>query len=102
MLEGLRDLLELVEQPFQGRIVTYPAVQYATEHSIATLNEVCRKVKSNGFQFVIVVTAAAEGIDGDIYENGLSLAFPGFESSQRALLKSDISDKIQAVWQREK
>ncbi len=102
ILEQLRDLLELVEQPFQGRIVTYPAVQYATEHSIATVNEICRKVKSNQFQFVIVATAAAELSAGDFYESDLVLSLSGFESSQRGVVKSEISDKIQAMWQRGK
>ncbi|CAH1194324.1 hypothetical protein PAECIP111892_01579 [Paenibacillus auburnensis] len=102
ILEQLRDLLELIEQPFQGRIVTYPAVQYATEHSVATLNDVCRKVKSNQFQFVIVASAAAELSSGELYESDLVLSLSGFESSQKGLVKSEISDKIQAMWQRGK
>ncbi|MNC38465.1 hypothetical protein D3C75_870710 [compost metagenome] len=102
ILEQLRDLLELVEQPFQGRIVTYPAVQYATQQSMATLNDVCRKVKSNQFQYVIVATTAAQVSHGDLYESDLVLSLSGFEPSQRGLVKSDISDKIQAMWQRGK
>ncbi|MNH33526.1 hypothetical protein D3C79_940490 [compost metagenome] len=102
LLEQLRDLLELVEQPFQGRIVIYPAVQYAAQQSIATLNEICRNVKSNHFQYVIVATIAAEVSHRDIYESDLVLSLSGFDPSQRGLVKSDISDKIQDMWQRAK
>jgi hypothetical protein len=98
-LERLRDLLELVEQPFQGRMVIYPAVQYATEHSIADLNGVCRKVKSNQFQYVIVVTAATELSQEDVFESDLVLSLSEFDPSNKALVKSLISGKILAMWQ---
>src|SRR5690606_8279915 len=34
-LEKLRDLLDLVEKPYRGRVVTYPAFQYLTSADLA-------------------------------------------------------------------
>ncbi|MNF01580.1 hypothetical protein D3C80_2005900 [compost metagenome] len=51
---------------------------------------------------MIVATIAAEVSHRDIYESDLVLSLSGFDPSQRGLVKSDISDKIQDMWQRAK
>lgn len=56
-LEKLRDLLDLVEEPFKGRIVSYPAIQYTNVGTIALLEQVSANLKQSGFRFVVVVTA---------------------------------------------
>jgi 23S rRNA (pseudouridine1915-N3)-methyltransferase len=58
-LEELRDLMDFVEVPFKGRIVTYPAVQYsfADTQMISVVDRLCQQLKSESFKFVILITA---------------------------------------------
>jgi len=57
-LEKLRDLLDLVEKPYRGRVVTYPAFQYLTSADLAAeLDRLCRNLKAAGFRHVIVALA---------------------------------------------
>lgn len=60
-LEYLRDALDLIEIPFKGRIVTYPAMHFisgARQGSYSLLlDEVCEGLKKAGFRFVVIVTA---------------------------------------------
>ncbi|MDQ6418211.1 DUF2487 family protein [Paenibacillus sp. LHD-117] len=61
-LERLRDMLDLVEIPFKGRVVTYPACHYVADgpekdDSIARLVEGLRQ---SGFTYIIVATAKQE------------------------------------------
>jgi 23S rRNA (pseudouridine1915-N3)-methyltransferase len=60
-LEELRDLMDFVEIPFKGRVVTYPAVQYRLDDSqmIAAMDTLCQKLKSDSFKFVILITGDA-------------------------------------------
>lgn len=56
-LEYLRDVMDCVEGPYKGRIVTYPAFHYAEGPAAApAINEVCRKLKGAGFRYVIVIS----------------------------------------------
>lgn len=58
-LEKLRDLMDLVEIPFKGRIVTYPACHYMTDGEAfqSMLGEWCRRLKESGFKYVIIISA---------------------------------------------
>jgi 23S rRNA (pseudouridine1915-N3)-methyltransferase len=59
-LEKLRDLMDHVEIPFKGRVVTYPSVQYRMEEAdpfIYSVNALCLKLKSSQFKHVIVISA---------------------------------------------
>ena len=60
-LENLRDWLELIEKPFYGRVVTYPAYHYArqavegdTQWSI--INQFIEQIKNNGFKYVVIMS----------------------------------------------
>lgn len=99
-LERLRDFMVWVEIPFKGRIVTYPAIQYATEDYKRMINEVCRKVKSFNFQHVVVISADIALQADEIYESDLVLSPSMFPSSQEVEKSSIISRKIQEMWQR--
>jgi hypothetical protein len=56
-LEYLRDVMDCVEGPYKGRIVTYPAFHYAEGPSAAAaVNSVCQKIKGAGFRYVIVIS----------------------------------------------
>lgn len=61
-LERLRDLMDLVEIPFKGRVVTYPACHYVTgDASYAdSINGWCASLKQAGFKYVILITASKE------------------------------------------
>jgi hypothetical protein len=99
-LERLRDFMDLVEIPFKGRIVTYPAIQYGGEGYVDQINEVCRKVKSSGFQYVVVLTADIALQESEIVESDLVLSLPIIGASQEGKMNSDIGMKIQEMWRR--
>lgn len=68
-LEYLRDALDLIEIPFKGRIVTYPAMHFVKDTRQDTegqmLEQVSAGLKNAGFRFVVVVTAKSEQELGD-------------------------------------
>ena len=58
-LENLRDIMDLVEIPYRGRVVTYPACHYysvdpAAQAQIASY---CRSLRGQGFKYIILITA---------------------------------------------
>ncbi|MFC4103705.1 DUF2487 family protein [Paenibacillus xanthanilyticus] len=57
-LERLRDVLDRIEQPFKGRIVTYPSCQYADHGAGAEqVEQICANLKRSGFKYVILTAA---------------------------------------------
>jgi len=58
-LEALRDIMDLVEVPFNGRIVTYPAAHYIGDASSnkQLLEMVCSQLKAYGFKYIILISA---------------------------------------------
>ena len=62
-LEKLRDVIDRVEIPFRGRIVTYPAVQYGREDGLEAVDKLCLSLRESGFRFVIAVSAGLR-LDG--------------------------------------
>ncbi|MGN7413632.1 DUF2487 family protein [Paenibacillus sp. SAF-068] len=56
-LERLRDFLDLVEIPFKGRIMTYPAFHYANPELSMTLNSLSSQLKSSGFKYVVIMSS---------------------------------------------
>ncbi|WP_312148582.1 DUF2487 family protein [Paenibacillus odorifer] len=99
-LERLRNFMDMVEIPFKGRIVTYPAIQYAGEGYVNLINEICQKVKSSGFQHVVVLTADVPLQESQIYESDLVLSLPIIEASHEGKNDSEIRMKIQDMWRR--
>jgi 23S rRNA (pseudouridine1915-N3)-methyltransferase len=61
-LENLRDVMDVIEQPFTGRVVTYPAIQYVYQHTDfpEIVDQIIINLKKGGFSFVILITAATE------------------------------------------
>ena len=47
-LEKLRDVIDRVEIPFRGRIVTYPAVQYGREEGLEAVDRLCCSLREGG------------------------------------------------------
>jgi 23S rRNA (pseudouridine1915-N3)-methyltransferase len=57
-LEELRDVLDLFEIPYKGRVLTYPAYHYVShENGLELLNLVCDQLKAGGFPYVVMVSA---------------------------------------------
>lgn len=101
-LARLRDFMDLVEIPFKGRIITYPAVQYGQGEDLSLLQEICHNVREAGFAYVIVMTADIELIQGQIEGCDLVLTRKGFnEETGGAGIAGQIKDKIQEMWQRD-
>ncbi|WP_169081706.1 DUF2487 family protein [Paenibacillus sp. PL91] len=95
-LERLRDLLDLIEIPFKGRVVTYPAWHYIqdSENFAAHIEQWCASVKQAGFRYVIVVSLNKEfGIDCP----SVDLVFQPTEDGQLPL-QADVSNRIRALW----
>lgn len=59
-LEQLRDVMDWVEQPFKGRMVTYPSFQYGREEISQDVNEICHRVKQSSFSYAVVISAEVE------------------------------------------
>ncbi|MCM3627476.1 YpiF family protein [Paenibacillus glycanilyticus] len=96
-LEQLRDVMDLIEIPFKGRIVTYPAMHYFHEGSEGKLvSRTCRSLKETGFRFVIVISAknqdALECPDADL------IICPNGEGEAPAA--AAVSKAVQALWNR--
>jgi 23S rRNA (pseudouridine1915-N3)-methyltransferase len=99
VLEQLRDLMDLVEIPFKGRVVTYPALQYKAddEKMIAAVNELCLKLKLDTFKYVILITvdealANQEFLASDLFISVNDLSETSNEN--RAIIVS----KVQSLW----
>ncbi len=97
-LEALKDVMDRVEIPFKGRIVTYPAIHFFhPENDDPTyINRICQKIKEAGFKFVVIATAvpaiAAGCWQADAVISPVEL--DGHEG------KEGIANKIAAMWER--
>ncbi|MFC7682041.1 DUF2487 family protein [Paenibacillus sp. GCM10028914] len=98
-LERLRDFMDLVEIPFKGRVVTYPAMQYGGEGMLKSLNDICHNVKSAGFTYVIVMTADIELDQQDIPESALVLSQPRISARGEGPISVTITNLISELWQ---
>ncbi|RUT36065.1 DUF2487 family protein [Paenibacillus zeisoli] len=97
-LERLRDVMDWIEIPFKGRVVTYPAFQYGKEDIRDQINAVCANVKSAGFKYVIVVSADVELDPGIIYESDLVVTPGRFEASEEQSPAAAVMQEIQRLW----
>jgi len=97
-LEKLRDVLDLIEKPFKGRIVTYPTCNYGqwNTETARQIAEICRNLKrAAGFKHVIVAAAFSEPLlikagEADLFIGPDSFgAIPGTES---------VSEAVRQLW----
>jgi 23S rRNA (pseudouridine1915-N3)-methyltransferase len=94
-LERLRDLLELIEHPFTGRIVTYPAFHYASGSAAAAMVEqTVANMRQAGFRYAVVVT-----LSGDLQQPG-SLADLWIMPERDGTIPTaaSVSASVQAMW----
>ncbi|MGG6309560.1 DUF2487 family protein [Paenibacillus macerans] len=100
-LERLRDILDWVELPFKGRVVTYPSFQYGAPSLAGLVNEVCRNVKSGGFVYAIVISADVEWSDDELPDADLIVTPQRFSGLGGAHPAGQVKAKIQQLWQSE-
>lgn len=97
-LERLRDMMDLVEIPYKGRIVTYPSIQYGNSE-MEFINEVCHNVKLSGFAYVIVVSSDVV-IDPQLVDKAdLILTRQALEGGSDVDIQQNVLEKIQMLWQ---
>ncbi|WP_435925286.1 DUF2487 family protein [Paenibacillus sp. DYY-L-2] len=98
-LEKLRDVMDWVEVPFQGRIVTYPSFQYGNKEIASQINEVCHHVKQAGFKFAIVISAEVELDRNSLPQADLVFTPAQFPDADDKSASLQIKSEIQRLWQ---
>lgn len=97
-LEQLRDIMDLVEIPFKGRVLTYPAFHYYNddEGTRQFIRSLCTSLKNNGFKYIILITAnqsiSFQCDEADLWVTPL-------EDGQYPT-QEEISWKIREIWKR--
>ena len=98
-LEQLRDIMDLVEIPFYGRLVTYPALHYYIHNRIemeSHIKAVCQQLKEQGFKHVILISAKRHAyVTCDMADLWIMPEEDGQFPTQEAL-----SEQIMNIWQR--
>lgn len=97
-LERLRDALDPIEAAFKGRTVTYPAVHYSEhpEGLARMVDELCRRLKSQGFVYCVAVAAAPIELDLDEVSLLLSPATP--EEPAADSYRERVKREIETLW----
>ncbi|MDF2963531.1 MAG: hypothetical protein K0S39_5266 [Paenibacillus sp.] len=103
-LEELRDALDCFEIPYKGRVVTYPAFHFVSgEETSGFLKQVCRKLRENGFRYIIVISAKPvlepllAGSEADLH---FTLS-PELLQQSLPEVKQRISDNLQLLWSKQ-
>ncbi len=98
-LEKLRVALELVEIPYHGRVVTYPALHYMSGEAAETARIVCAKLKEAGFRYVLVMTADESAGSWELDSADLVLTVNPDELPEKTQeWKRNVSERIQLLW----
>ncbi|MNO76482.1 hypothetical protein D3C76_675560 [compost metagenome] len=98
-LERLRDMMDLVEVPFKGRVVTYPSFQYGNEEITEFINEICHNVKRSGFKYVIVISADVDLNNTTLNNADLVLIPSALTDFSKGGKQQAVHEKIQGLWQ---
>lgn len=102
-LEHLRDVMDCVEGPYKGRLVTYPAFHYVEGGAAAAaVNSVCRKLKGAGFRYVVLITGHP-AVGAVTFPDADLLLCP--ESTEGTVMNGEqfrqhAAAGIQAMWQK--
>jgi 23S rRNA (pseudouridine1915-N3)-methyltransferase len=102
-LEKLRDALELIEIPYKGRLVTYPALHYIQGTDIAVqINSLSLRLKEAGFVYVIVLTIEPDSQHWE-KETVDEIFFVDMEKWQDEYreMKAAIAEKLQRLWRKD-
>ncbi len=101
-LQRLKDVMDLVEIPFKGRVVTYPAMHFCGEdESFAhAVERTCQNLRAAGFRYVIVITADAAVAAMRFRQPDLSL-FPILGEERADSEANRVRDAVQAMWRQD-
>lgn len=94
-LERLRDLLELVELPYKGRTVTYPAMHYTAEGAGMIARTIAR-LRETGFKHVMVMSLEAP----DEAERAGADLWVHSEADGSLPDAAVVSEAVQRMWRR--
>jgi 23S rRNA (pseudouridine1915-N3)-methyltransferase len=98
-LEKLRDLMDFIEIPYKGRVVTYPALQYKLDEDqmIAAVDTLCHKLKAAQFKYVIIITADDSIAKLEFQANDLLIS-PFMLIADISITQAKIDFEIQRLW----
>lgn len=103
-LERLRDALELIEVPFKGRVITYPAYHFQGLDSGGTassIDELCIRLKQEvGFSYIIIVCVDDDTILETCHHADLILKVEVDETGVKTN-KKEVQAAVQKMWQSE-
>ncbi|OCT12682.1 hypothetical protein A8709_33285 [Paenibacillus pectinilyticus] len=100
VLEQLRDVMEVIEIPYKGRVVTYPALHYITGADVSELVEdIVQRLKKSGFRYIIVLTLHTEAIAWKSPGTDLLIVVDKDQwIVQSDAIKTGISKQVQQLW----
>ncbi|WP_059052546.1 DUF2487 family protein [Paenibacillus senegalimassiliensis] len=98
-LRSLQKLIDMIEIPFRGRVVTYPAIQYGNENLEKNVNDICRNVKSSGFVYSIVVVMQENWLKDAVPDADFILSPRGFSEVEGGTPEEWVKAEIQRLWQ---
>ncbi|OPA81461.1 P pilus assembly protein [Paenibacillus selenitireducens] len=99
-LEQLRDWMDEVENPFRGRIVTYPANHYVDLDELEKINDLCHKMKLGGFKYVIIISAKVPFNEQAFEHADLVLSPATVKPTEAESLRMIITTQIHNLWQK--
>lgn len=105
-LEHLRDVLDLIEIPFKGRTVTYPAMHYSGTGQAAAsarklIEDVCARLRDAGFRYIVLVSAmpnAEAGLPQGIADLIVAMTREELEA-QGGEARRSVAEKLTRLWQ---
>lgn len=100
-LEELRDVMDCLEKPFHGRVVTYPAMHYLFDESCENrVQGLCAMLKETGFKYVIVVTGYPEYTAWNLPSADLLIGVNPAEMQENMdSIREDIGKRVRQMWQ---
>lgn len=100
-LERLRDFLDLVEIPFKGRIMTYPAFHFEIPEMSMALNTVCKQLKVSGFKYVVIMSSDGRLDKEQMPDADLILLRSDIvQNVEKNEIPRYIGEKIRELWKR--
>lgn len=94
-LARLQAVMDRIEAPYKGRVVTYPALHYmfADGRFAERVESLCASIKAGGFRYVILATANA-AIGGMAFANADLLLTETLAGEGQAA----VAREIEALW----
>lgn len=100
-LERLRDFLDMVEIPFKGRVMTYPAYHYTSSQMSMTLNTLSNELKASGFKYVVIMSADGSFVEMDIPAADLLLSQKDLAGQfEEGTIARHVGECIRDLWKR--